>query len=297
LNSRKAFTLIELLVVIAIIAILAAILFPVFAQAKAAAKKTSSVSNAKQTSLATIMYSADYDDVNVVYLSISPQGAAVAYNGGATPIQPWSWLVQPYMKNADIFGDPQAPPIQDWGAGWSSVVQKAHQPVYGYNYTYLSVPMGASNNILYQPISTTALANPAETVMLGSKWSSAEDNFPNATTIIWYGVSGPGAAPLVVNYGIDSPHCATIPQWCFGDWGSNSGNFVFVLGDNNKEAAGVRTGGNSLRHGNQMVIAWADGHVAAKSSGQMAAGTTFNRLNAASTTVVNDVTKYLWDDK
>jgi prepilin-type N-terminal cleavage/methylation domain-containing protein/prepilin-type processing-associated H-X9-DG protein len=61
-HSRRAFTLIELLVVIAIIAILAAILFPVFAQAKEAAKKTSCVSDTKQSALASIMYATDYDD-------------------------------------------------------------------------------------------------------------------------------------------------------------------------------------------------------------------------------------------
>ena len=58
---KKAFTLIELLVVIAIIAILAAILFPVFAQAKLAAKKTSALSNSKQLGLGAIMYNNDYD--------------------------------------------------------------------------------------------------------------------------------------------------------------------------------------------------------------------------------------------
>jgi len=61
-NAKRAFTLIELLVVIAIIAILAAILFPVFAQAKAAAKKTAALSGAKQQGLAVVMYSGDYDD-------------------------------------------------------------------------------------------------------------------------------------------------------------------------------------------------------------------------------------------
>ncbi|MBS1709905.1 MAG: prepilin-type N-terminal cleavage/methylation domain-containing protein [Armatimonadetes bacterium] len=62
-KHKKAFTLIELLVVIAIIAILAAILFPVFAQAKVAAKKASSLSNVKQLVLADQMYSGDYDDM------------------------------------------------------------------------------------------------------------------------------------------------------------------------------------------------------------------------------------------
>ncbi|MFZ4509275.1 MAG: prepilin-type N-terminal cleavage/methylation domain-containing protein, partial [Fimbriimonas sp.] len=60
--NRKAFTLIELLVVIAIIAILAAILFPVFAQAKMAAKKTADLSGVKQLSLGVAMYGNDYDD-------------------------------------------------------------------------------------------------------------------------------------------------------------------------------------------------------------------------------------------
>jgi len=61
-HNRRAFTLIELLVVIAIIAILAAILFPVFAQAKEAAKKTACISNSKQTVLAGLMYAGDFDD-------------------------------------------------------------------------------------------------------------------------------------------------------------------------------------------------------------------------------------------
>ena len=63
--SRRAFTLIELLVVIAIIAILAAILFPVFAQAKRAAKDTTALSNMKQINLGAQLYSSDNDD-NVI---------------------------------------------------------------------------------------------------------------------------------------------------------------------------------------------------------------------------------------
>ncbi|MDK3158545.1 prepilin-type N-terminal cleavage/methylation domain-containing protein, partial [Kamptonema cortianum] len=65
---RRAFTLIELLVVIAIIAILAAILFPVFAQAKLAAKQTSSLSSVKQLGTSQQIYMADYDDNTVPYL-------------------------------------------------------------------------------------------------------------------------------------------------------------------------------------------------------------------------------------
>ncbi|MFN3683363.1 MAG: type II secretion system protein, partial [Fimbriimonadaceae bacterium] len=98
-NLRKGFTLIELLVVIAIIAILAAILFPVFAQAKLAAKKTAVLSNAKQLGLAQLMYSADNDDV------FSP----VAGFSGGWNLPSFAVLVFPYVKNAGLFMDPFSP--------------------------------------------------------------------------------------------------------------------------------------------------------------------------------------------
>ena len=66
MKSRKGFTLIELLVVIAIIAILAAILFPVFSKAREKARQTSCLSNVKQMTLAVMMYNEDYDGVYVL---------------------------------------------------------------------------------------------------------------------------------------------------------------------------------------------------------------------------------------
>ncbi|HVT12676.1 MAG TPA: prepilin-type N-terminal cleavage/methylation domain-containing protein [Fimbriimonadaceae bacterium] len=100
---RKAFTLIELLVVIAIIAILAAILFPVFAQAKEAAKRTADLSNAKQIGLAFNMYATDYDDSSA---TISKQKQA-GYDGVQTSAYT-SWYndLQPYVKNWQMFLSP-----------------------------------------------------------------------------------------------------------------------------------------------------------------------------------------------
>jgi len=93
--NGRGFTLIELLVVIAIIAILAAILFPVFAQAKEAAKKTSCLSNEKQVGLGVIMYMNDFDDIFAMDQYWSPTDPA--------PQVRWFDMVYPYIKNGTVF--------------------------------------------------------------------------------------------------------------------------------------------------------------------------------------------------
>lgn len=119
-RKRKAFTLIELLVVIAIIAILAAILFPVFAQAKEAAKKTQGLSQAKQVGTGIMIYTADYDD-NYPIMIIPNSGGNWQYN--LTPTVPANWFyttqsiinrhevfwvntTYPYLKNSQILSHP-----------------------------------------------------------------------------------------------------------------------------------------------------------------------------------------------
>lgn len=104
-STVKAFTLIELLVVIAIIAILAAILFPVFAQAKLAAKKTVALSNTKQIDLALQMYGNDYDDQTLKAYFGAPSGCAW---GTANPDNWYTWRVaiQPYQKSVSLLSDP-----------------------------------------------------------------------------------------------------------------------------------------------------------------------------------------------
>lgn len=107
MQRRRAFTLIELLVVIAIIAILAAILFPVFAQAKAAAKASVAMSNQKQIGLAMVMYANDMDDNRVPRWVYSP----VQKPDGSTAGNEFNWkqLTAPYAKNSDLFRDPVNP--------------------------------------------------------------------------------------------------------------------------------------------------------------------------------------------
>ena len=104
--KNRAFTLIELLVVIAIIAILAAILFPVFAQAKVAAKKTQDLSNMKQIGVALQIYLADYDDVYPqAYYYNNDNGSGEDGNGVGGYTQ-WTGAIQPYVKNLQIFISP-----------------------------------------------------------------------------------------------------------------------------------------------------------------------------------------------
>jgi prepilin-type N-terminal cleavage/methylation domain-containing protein/prepilin-type processing-associated H-X9-DG protein len=103
---RSGFTLIELLVVIAIIAILAAILFPVFARAREKARQSSCLSNVKQLMTAWLMYAQDYDEMT-----------CPTYDNTSNPWRMWVWTnagqvdgrLMPYVKNGGIFKCPSAP--------------------------------------------------------------------------------------------------------------------------------------------------------------------------------------------
>jgi prepilin-type N-terminal cleavage/methylation domain-containing protein/prepilin-type processing-associated H-X9-DG protein len=106
-RTRRGFTLIELLVVIAIIAILAAILFPVFAQARERARGISCVSNMKQMGTAMMMYVQDYDETFPI-----PHLRVATINGGGQTAMPIDSQLDPYVKNDQIWHCPSdATPI------------------------------------------------------------------------------------------------------------------------------------------------------------------------------------------
>ena len=111
-QDKKAFTLIELLVVIAIIAILAAILFPVFARARENARRASCMSNLKQIGLGTMMYVQDYDEMYPprATKSGSPPPSGF-YTGSTSAPYTWYWpaLMYPYTKSAQVFYCPSSP--------------------------------------------------------------------------------------------------------------------------------------------------------------------------------------------
>jgi prepilin-type N-terminal cleavage/methylation domain-containing protein/prepilin-type processing-associated H-X9-DG protein len=135
-TRRRGFTLIELLVVIAIIAILAAILFPVFAQAREQARKTACLSNVKQIALAINMYRSDWDSAGPF--------------AGWTPIPhfetEWQFTIQPYLKNAGVLRCP------------SDSVSFDVRPV-SYIYNNMVCYLGA-------PIRDAEIDRPAEVVVL-----------------------------------------------------------------------------------------------------------------------------------
>ena len=156
--APRGFTLIELLVVIAIIAILAAILFPVFAQAKAAAKKAVSMSNLKQIGLAWMMYGDDTDDV---VMRVETQGATKTYywwgSWDGTTLRPQEGLLYPYTKSQGINADPSFDNKLRTTLGLTG---------YGYNYFYLSpanYPPPDYNEVPI-PVNYNQIANPVETV-------------------------------------------------------------------------------------------------------------------------------------
>jgi prepilin-type N-terminal cleavage/methylation domain-containing protein/prepilin-type processing-associated H-X9-DG protein len=177
-NTRRepsAFTLIELLVVIAIIAILAAILFPVFAQAKAAAKKTSSLSNLKQIGVAWTMYDSDSDDT-MMRVSTSQPDKTLYWWGSwdGTVLRPEEGLLYPYTKNQGIQCDPS------FDNGLRSALGLTG---YGYNYAYLSPSTYSPPNYeeVPVPVSFGEVSSPTDTVCFATCARINNWQYPNPT--------------------------------------------------------------------------------------------------------------------
>jgi len=205
--KRSGFTLIELLVVIAIIAILAAILFPVFAQAKTAAKKTQSLSNIKQLATATIMYTGDSDDqlpnaYTFPYRGTNPSACDFNFDFGAPDaFHAFTEFIYPYVKSGanggdynrsnpvrgqvSMFIDPDysySAPTRDSRGTTRPANQGTVTPLSSYIPNLVLMPpnlfagcswMGENSG---GPATTTALAKPAQTIMLSQGYNYYTDN-------------------------------------------------------------------------------------------------------------------------
>lgn len=169
IKRNRAFTLIELLVVIAIIAILAAILFPVFAQAKEAAKKTADISNNKQLLTSTFIYMTDNDDVYPL-LRVGPSNWMATVTG--PQIQSGHILLIPYVKNKQIWQSPN-----DNVARCDATSTGYGSPVTGGPVSYVFTYNGSQN------ILNTSAALPYAWGLAGWLATNADGSIPATGTI------------------------------------------------------------------------------------------------------------------
>jgi prepilin-type N-terminal cleavage/methylation domain-containing protein/prepilin-type processing-associated H-X9-DG protein len=239
----QGFTLIELLVVIAIIAILAAILFPVFAQAKASAKKINSLSNQKQIGTASQIYAGDYDDrlAETGWNGIcSFPGTTQANNDQWSGVHPFPTALLPYTKNKQIMADPADPDkgvfgkpgeecfeklLLDAGIGYAGMAEddfgnalaRAYPVSYGGNYymmpSYNSGRMGGWTGERGRDLTT--MPSPANVFYLTEVGSTRVSglNFSGWYTAPGYGLTGDGSG-----------------RWERGDRHTGGRNFTFADG-------------------------------------------------------------------
>jgi len=175
-RHRSGFTLIELLVVIAIIAILASILFPVFARAREQARKSACMSNLKQIGLGVMMYNQDYDE--------SFPASVMMNTSGASPVieSYWYKIIAPYVKSTQLFVCPTAGIIQGSGGyGWNFAGTGATSSTFngfGYRSNDWRTPTGAA-------IRLSSIDEPSTTILITDP---ASNGYPsNGTIAVGYG--------------------------------------------------------------------------------------------------------------
>jgi len=280
-GRRSAFTLIELLVVIAIIAILAAILFPVFAQAREKARGTSCLSNLKQIGTAMTMYTQDYDEsfphftqfCNRIQNPLKPNDPA--HPNGVYEM--WQASVYPYTKNWQIFSCPSDVTLPN-----DPFVQ-FYMLSYGYNYGYLSVLKGPDPGCgvsqYFASVSLASVVQPASIIMVADNGGKALYNL-SGTTTLGSMVNPPDAWPSVFSF--------------YGPtevgWGLNCKDYF----------AGTKWGdtdGFAWRHTNGANAAFVDGHAKFNQVNNAASGTSYNPQLSCTKVLVTDYSQYKWDPR
>jgi prepilin-type N-terminal cleavage/methylation domain-containing protein/prepilin-type processing-associated H-X9-DG protein len=273
--QRRGFTLIELLMVISIIAILAALLFPVFASAREAARKTQCASNLRQIGMAVTQYLADYEE-----------GFPVPFL--AAPRVSWAGQIQPYLKDWQVLRCPNMadalfagrtiwqPPLNLPGniSIWEG---------YGWNADYLApaAPDCSDFNVQFTssgpPGTALSVQNPSATVMcVGVSIAPGDGSWLNRSSL-YPERGGYCLAPAPATIG-SKDQCT----FTNGSWGSGS-------------YLGPEGGFESTRHGGRGSVLFVDGHVQRMTPTQLAAGTNWTPTTPNGQVIVTDRSRYLWD--
>jgi prepilin-type N-terminal cleavage/methylation domain-containing protein/prepilin-type processing-associated H-X9-DG protein len=293
----SGFTLIELLVVIAIIAILAAILFPVFAQAREKARATACLSNVKQVGTAMAMYIQDYDETLPAAVNFC-ENARIQNPLTSDPANRrrpiWHALMLPYIKTWDLFTCPS-----DADSAPTDPTDKYHYISYGYNYGYLAtytdnfVCGDGSTSVSFPGIALAAVNRPAQIIAFIDNSGRAA-----GTRDATYGYYLMGSC-------VNPPDTDPSEKIFFatsGGWGKDCHNYHGGEVGNQWD----RFGGVAFRHNDGGNVAFVDGHAKWYRSGGLASG--YSNTGDATTTWsadgpcspplgVTDYSKYLWDPR
>ena len=247
-SAQRGFTLIELLVVIAIIAILASILFPVFAQARESARKTSCASNLKQLGNAMMLYVSDYDEIyplsngslngytNIQTFPPSADSRATPGNRAYWETS-WAHVLNNYVKSLDVWGCPSPTYLDPIGARTAN-----YTPLARTSYVY---------NRLMGNLGSAAVVTPSNLFMVLELWGDQG----------YYGFVG-GGLPTVVKPSPTAPY----------QLGNRCSMFTGI--------AGLPTWKWDKLHNGTMNVAFADGHVKAIKPAGPLGSSLWSRLNA-----------------
>jgi len=304
LRAENGFTLIELLVVIAIIAILAAILFPVFAKVREKARQTSCASNEKQIALAALQYMGDNDDRE-------PMVDYFTYPGGQKQLVTWTIVLQPYTKSWSVFRCPsdssplatkftrfQGDTISFSDPGYLQAVNSS----YAINADYMNpqIGCGGTTTASQDPASEAGHAHQGIPIQEGQMESPSQTVFAvDAKPLFW-----DASTAWMYRYWTGAPASFNAPvvciSWSWGDPGgwdqpataaSNSPGSFGVPGD---EPGNTNTDRVSVRHTNGTNVMFCDGHVKWLTPGNLAAGTNWSTTTPWNDIVIQDLSKYLW---
>ena len=212
-SPRKGFTLIELLVVIAIIAILAAILFPVFAKAREKARQVACLSNEKQMGMALLQYVQDYDEFFPLRYTDVTKATKPSHQ------QNWKDELYPYIKSLAVFKCPSNPAGQ-------VVDNNGYFPA-GYSFWLPDFPQFLGHGAAYpQPLA--GLEYPSNSlIILETSWT-----FPDTGPYLTYEEPSPGLSGGTPNSDPPNPPCCEVAgpsSWNSGH-SKNSGNIVYMDG-------------------------------------------------------------------